>query len=120
MDDTQKAGLWLAGTGGALWAVDAVIVASSPEDGGGNIGAGFLALLALLTSLVAAGLLFSADRSAGVRIAAAVAVVAEVGYLALAVDDSGTRGLVVAVIAVVVLALASAALLTVRTSRPTG
>jgi multisubunit Na+/H+ antiporter MnhG subunit len=122
MDDAQdnrKVGTVLARIGGALWVVFAVIFASSDEGGGANIGAGFIALLALVTSLVAACLLFSAARSAGVRVAAAVAVAAEVAYLALAVDDSGTRGLVVAVIAVIVLALASAALLTARATRPT-
>ena len=123
MDDTQdtrKAGIWLAGTGVVLWAVSAVIVGSSPEDGGANIGGGLLALLALVTSLVAAGLLFAGTRSARTRAAAAVSVAAELGYLALAVDDSGSRGLVVAVIALIVVALASAALLSARAGRPTG
>ena len=100
--------------------VFAVILASSDEGGGADIGAGFIALLALVTSLVAACLLFSATRSTGVRVAAAVVVAAEVGYLALAVGDSGTQGLVVSVIAVIVLALAAAALLAMRTSRPAG
>jgi hypothetical protein len=122
MDDTQdsqQAGSWLARIGGGLWVVFAVIVASSEEHGGANIGAGFIALLALVTSLVAACLLFSMARSAGVRVAAAVVVAAEVGYLALAVGDSGSRGLVLLVIAVIVVALASAALLAARTGRTT-
>ena len=119
VDDTQRAGTRVAWTGAALWAVFGV-VAATDDGGGANIGAGFLGLLALVLGLVAAGLLSSSARSAGVRAAVAVVVAAEVVYLALTVGDRGSRDLVFAVIALIVVALACAALLTSRAGRTTG
>ena len=119
MDDTQRAGTRVAWTSAVLWAVFG-LWAATDDGGGANIGAGFLGLLALVLGLVAAGLLSSSPRSAGVRAAVALVVAAEVVYLALAVGDHGSRDLVVAVIALIVVALAAAALLTSRSGRTTG
>ena len=57
-----------------LWSVVIVaIVAASPGDGA-NIGAGFLALLALPLSIVAAGVLITTADSTAPRVASAASI----------------------------------------------
>ena len=95
----------------AIWAgvtvllalVAVVMIVTTPDDAGANIGAGMVLLLVLVTSFVTAVLLVN-TRQRGPVVAAAVTTVAWVAYFSLAVDDTGPRWLALSLIAVAVLA----------------
>lgn len=82
--------------------VATVMIGTTPEDAGADIGAGMVVLLAMSASFVTAVLLVNTKERGAVP-AAAVAATAWVAYLVLAADDTGPRWLAVALIAVAVL-----------------
>lgn len=103
---TQRTVTTWAGITLLLALVAAVMIATTPDDAGANIGAGMVLLVVLVTSFVTAVLLVN-TRERGARLAAAVATLAWVAYFSLAVDDTGPRWLALSLIAVAVLAPAA-------------
>ena len=98
----RTAAIW-AGITVLLALVAMVMIVTTPDDAGANIGAGLVLLLVLVTSFVTAVLLVN-TRQRGSVLAAAVTTVAWVAYFSLAVDDTGPRWLALSLIAVAVLA----------------
>ena len=120
MDGTRKTGVWLAGAATALWVGFAAMMADTPEDGGANIGGGLVGLLAMAVSIAAAVTLIVAVPTVTVRVPAGLSVLAWVGYVALAVNDTGPRAVAFTILAAGVVLLAAAAVLAVRPHRRDG
>ena len=117
MNPTQKTGTWLAGAAITLWLVFTAMIVTTPDDADANIGAGLVGLLAIVVSVGGAVVLIVSTRTTAARGAAALSIAAWVAYLALAWDDAGPRALALTVLAVGVLSLAAAAVLTARSGR---
>ena len=120
MNATQKTGTWLAGVAIALWLLVAVLLVTTPDDAGANIGAGLAGLLAIALSVGAAVVLIVSTRTPATRGTAALSIAAWVVYLALAWNDTGSRATALTVLAIGVLSLAAAVVLTVRSGRAVG
>ncbi|RBY82630.1 hypothetical protein [Blastococcus sp. TF02A-26] len=113
---TYRAVRLAAGTTALLAAIAVVMVVSTPEDAGANIGAGLVLLLVMVGSFATAVLLVRTGRLDAV-LTAVVSASAWVAYVALAVDDTGPRWPALALIAVAVLAPAAWSLLVPAGSR---
>ena len=108
LTSVQKAAVTVSGVALLLSVVALVMVLTTPDDAGANIGAGLVLLLVALCSFVGAGLMMSTGPRTA-RLAAGASAVAWVVYLALAPNDLGPRWLAVGLLVTAVLTLAAGA-----------
>jgi hypothetical protein len=103
----QRFAVAVAGVATVLWVGFAAAVLVTPSEAGANIGAGLIALLAIVVSISAAILLFTTTDSTPVRMASVASIGVWALFLVLAPTDA-----VPPVVLICLLAAGSAALVT--------
>ena len=108
----QRWGVATAGTAFVAWAAVGIMIVTSGSEGGANIGAGMVALLAIAVSFAAAGVLFAAARSTTARVAAVTCAAFLSVFLLAAPTEGLTDALLFGLLVASLIALAVAAVAT--------
>ena len=111
MTSGQRAGVGLTVVANALWFVVVIAILATPPDGGANIGAGLLGLLALTLSILAAVVLITAVDSTALRAVSAASLALWALFAARAWTYAAENGVQTSVGLAALVALSTSAVL---------